>query len=182
MRTHALIAIVLAACGTPSAPPRTVSRAAPTAGPFDAVHERTPAPRRWVRSWEITADEPPAFDEICEAMPLGDVSRSPLQRHMIGGKNIPGGFVVYLDPNAVRTEGLFPALRCHRAWMMLTDHAMEDCPLALTGIRVLAYGDSTELSVELTARNPVLVSELQRRAAKDLEAAASEDPNDCDDY
>jgi hypothetical protein len=80
---------------------------------------------------------------------------------------------LFLEPGAGRPEALLRAIRCHRAWMMLGERGMEDCPLDLAGIQVVAHGDPGGISVEITVRDPRLVPELQRRAAKDLEAAAA---------
>jgi hypothetical protein len=66
-------------------------------------------------------------------------------------------------------DRLMAAMHCHRAWMMLGEAGMEDCPLDLDGLAIETYGDETGISVEITVRNRALVPELQRRAAKDLE-------------
>jgi hypothetical protein len=50
---------------------------------------------------------------------------------------------------------------------------MEECPLDLAGIHIIAHGDPSGISIEITASDPKLVPELQRRAAKDLEYAAA---------
>jgi hypothetical protein len=87
--------------------------------------------------------------------------------------NLEDGVRVFLHPDAGQPEALLRALRCHRAWMMLGDRGMEDCPLDLAGIHVVAQGDPTGISVDITVHDPNLVPELQRRAAKDLEMAAT---------
>ena len=57
--------------------------------------------------------------------------------------------------------------------MMLAESGMGDCPLDLAGIQVVAHGDPNGVSVETTVDDPKLVPELQRRAAHDLEVAAT---------
>jgi hypothetical protein len=58
--------------------------------------------------------------------------------------------------------------------MMLGDRGMEDCPLDLPRIHVVAHGDPAGTSVDITVDDPALVPELQRRAAKDLETAMAQ--------
>lgn len=141
----------------------------------------------WYRRWDTSDEEARAaeghrsaaadlharYEEACGAAPLGEVSISPLQRYMVGGTNLADGVLVFLQTEAGTPEALLRAIRCHRAWMMLGERGMEDCPLDLSGIRVVAHGDPTGISVEITVPDPALVPELQRRAAKDLEAAAA---------
>jgi hypothetical protein len=119
------------------------------------------------------ADIHARYQEACGDAPLSEVSVSPLQRHALGGTNVEDGVIVFLRPDAGTPEALLRAIRCHRAWMMLGERGMEDCPLDLEGIRVVAHGDPTGISVEITVADPALVPELQRRAAKDLEMTAS---------
>jgi len=140
----------------------------------------------WYRRWDTAQDEArmaaghrdaaadlhARYEEACGEAPLDRVSVSPLQRHGIGGTNQAGGVLVYLRPEAGRADELLKEIRCHRAWMMLGESGMADCPLDLDGIRVVAHGDPRGISVEITVRDPALVPELQRRAARDLEAAA----------
>lgn len=142
----------------------------------------------WYRRWDTAEEEKRAaeghrnaaadlharYEEACGDAPLAEVAISPLQRHGIGGSNLDDGVVVFLDPEAGRPEELLRAIRCHRAWMMLGERGMEDCPLDLAGIRVVAHGDPTGVSVEITVPDPALVPELQRRAAKDLETSAAQ--------
>lgn len=149
MRSRAPLALVLAACATPSGAQRSELS-------------------------DLGA-------EACEAAPPGDASLSPLRRHMIGRANVEDGVVVYLDPNAVRSADLLLAIRCHRDWMALEHRGMEDCPLGLSGIRVAAYGDPTQLGVELTVQDPALVPELRRRVEKDLEATTPQRARDSDE-
>jgi hypothetical protein len=184
MRTHALLALALAACGTPSSTPRPAPRGLHAGGQLDVSREHDPAAHRWSLGWDTAENDARAAEEMCRTASLGDVSISPLLRHMIGGKNIEAGFAVYLDPNAVRPEELLPAIRCHRAWMLRADHGLADCPLALAGVRIAAHGDPSQITVELIVRDrdPALVSELQRRAAQDLAAVSSGHRRECDDY
>jgi hypothetical protein len=82
------------------------------------------------------------------------------------------GVVIFLGVEAGPPERLLAELRCHRAWMMLSEAGMETCPLDLPNLRIEAHGDKTGISVEMRI-NTKLVAELQRRAAHDLEVAAS---------
>lgn len=151
------------------------------AGAFDA-----PQGGLWYRRWDTVqeeqrlaashrsaADELHAeYEEACGASPADKVSVSPLQRYGVGGANIPDGVVIYLRPDADRSDQLLREIRCHRAWMMLADSGMGDCPLDLAGIQVVAHGDPGGASVQITVKDPRLVPELQRRAARDLEAGS----------
>ena len=119
------------------------------------------------------ADLHAKYDEACAETPAGQVSTSPLQRHGVGGTNLPDGVLLFLRPEAGPPDELLKEIRCHRAWMMLGDNGMDDCSLDLAGIRVVAHGDPSGISVEITVRDPKLVPELQRRAARDLETAAA---------
>jgi hypothetical protein len=76
-----------------------------------------------------------------------------------------------LSREAGPSEHLLASIRCHRAWMMLGNAGMDDCPLDLANITVEAYGDETGISVEIKPRDPTLIPELRRRIAKDLEHA-----------
>ncbi len=96
---------------------------------------------------------------------------SPLQRYGVGGSEIAGGTMVLLSADAGPPDRLLAAMRCHRAWMMLGSSDMADCPLDLPGIRVAARGDVTGIELDITVADPLLVPELRRRAAHDLEAA-----------
>jgi hypothetical protein len=156
MRHLAPIAIALTACAT---------------GALD-----DPPADRWSRTLELPArlPAPAPADDACGPAPSGEAAASPLSRHVIGGARLDRGFVVYLHPDAARPrpEALLHAIRCHRTWAA-GGGGGADGPLALAGLRVVAQGDATGISVELTARDPALVPELQRRAAKELERAAS---------
>jgi hypothetical protein len=89
-----------------------------------------------------------------------------------GGAAIDQGVVVYLRPE-ISANALLAELRCHRAWMMLAEAGMEACPLDLPRLHLQAHGDATGISVEITVSDPLLVPELQRRTARDLEMAAT---------
>lgn len=112
------------------------------------------------------------YDEACAGIPSGEIAISPLQRHGLGGFPTQDGVIVVLAKEAGPGPRLLAAIRCHRAWMMLADAGMDDCPLDLRGIKIQTYGDETGISVEITVNNRALVRELQRRAAIDLERAA----------
>lgn len=151
-----------------------------SAGPTD------PPVGVWYRSWD-TADhdrlaavhrsaaqaQNAEFDEACAGLIGEEITMSPLQRFGVGGWNTATGVIVYLSPNAGKPDRLLALMRCHRAWMMLGPTDMEDCPLDLPGLAIDARGDANGVTVSIVVRDPKLVPELQRRAAKDLEMAAS---------
>jgi hypothetical protein len=113
------------------------------------------------------------YAQACGTTPAADVSVSPLQRWAIGGQPAPRGAIVYLSSDAGPPERVLAAMRCHRAWMMLGRNGMDDCPLDLAGIEVVAHATADSIEVLITTRDPSLVAELQRRTAKDVEAAAT---------
>jgi len=141
----------------------------------------------WYRRWDTAGEEArmaashhssaaalhAAYEEACGTTPLGEIAVSPLQRHGVGGTNTADGVLVFLGPDAGPPDELLKAIRCHRAWMMLGERGMEECPLDLAGLRVIAHGDPSGISIELAVSDPKLVPELQRRAAADLEQAAA---------
>jgi hypothetical protein len=140
----------------------------------------------WTRSWRPDADHDrlaavhrgkaaeleAAFDEACGARASEEVSISPLQRYGLGGWNTSTGVIVYLRPDAGPADRLLANLRCHRAWMMLAPTDMDACPLDLPGLQLDVRGDAEGITLALAVDDPKLVSELQRRAAHDLEGAA----------
>lgn len=113
------------------------------------------------------------YEEACGASTDADVSVSPIERYAVGGSPVRHGAVVYLDASAGSPERVLAAMRCHRAWMMLGRTRMDDCPLDLAGIEVVAHATGVTIEVLITTRDPSLVEELQRRAAKQVEAAAT---------
>jgi hypothetical protein len=139
----------------------------------------------WYRRWDTTAEEAKQaeshrsaaadlhakYDEACGDTSAGRVAVSPLQRYGVGGTNIDDGVLVFMRPDAGTPDSLLKELRCHRAWMMLGEAGMEECPLDLAGIQIVAHGDPNGISVQITAKDPRVVVELQRRAARELEAA-----------
>lgn len=140
----------------------------------------------WYRSWDTRDHERLAeihrsqasaqnaeFAEACEGLTGEEITRSPLARFGVGGWNTATGAIVYLSPDAGNPDRLLAQMRCHRAWMMLGRSDMEDCPLDLPGLAIDARGDADGVTVSMVVRDPKLVAELQRRAAKDLEMAAS---------
>jgi hypothetical protein len=151
------------------------------AGSFD-----DPRGGLWYRRWDTTKEESrlatshrseaaglqAEFDEACANTPTDRVAISPLRQFGVGGMNEDNGVLVFLRPEAGPADALLKQIRCHRAWMMLGESGMGDCPLDLAGIHVVAHGDPSGISVEITVDDPKLVPELQRRAAHDLEAAA----------
>ncbi len=112
------------------------------------------------------------YEEACGSRTHDDVAVSPLQRYGIGGSTNADGVTIELSAAAGTSEHLLADMRCHRAWMMLGRTDMDDCPLDLAGIVVHAHGDGQGISVDIIERDPALVPELQRRAARDLEQAA----------
>ena len=139
----------------------------------------------WTRSWNpgdheraaavhrSKADElHAAYSDACGSRPLAEVSVSPLQRYGVGGWDTQAGVIMYLDVKAGDPEQLLADLKCHRAWMMLSDAGMESCPLDLPGIQVDARGDAEGITLSINIRDPKLVGELHRRAAAELEAGA----------
>jgi hypothetical protein len=140
----------------------------------------------WTRSWDAGGEHERvaaahrgkadalhvAYDEACGDRPLTKVSISPLQRFAVGGWNTQTGVILYLDPSAGAPDRLIADMKCHRAWMMLADTGMDDCPLDLPGLKLDARGDAEGITVSIAITDPELVPELQRRAAHDLEAGA----------
>ncbi|MEO8701656.1 MAG: hypothetical protein ABI867_16540 [Kofleriaceae bacterium] len=141
----------------------------------------------WYRSWDTVREEEQiavshraaasqihaTFDEACANVPAADIHVSPLRQYGVGGMQTEHGVTVFLSPAAGPADTLLARMRCHRAWMMLEESDMSQCPLDLAKIEIRAYGNATGVSVEITTANDRLVPELQRRAARDLEAAAS---------
>lgn len=113
------------------------------------------------------------YEAACGAAELAEVAASPLQRYAIGGENTATGVIVFLDPSAGPADHLLAQIRCHRAWMMLGERGMDDCPLDLGKLQIVAHGDAAGISVELSTTDAALVPELQRRAAHELEHATS---------
>ncbi|HET7503500.1 MAG TPA: hypothetical protein VFK02_20905 [Kofleriaceae bacterium] len=152
-------------------------------GPGDL---RQPVPMPWYRSWDTAqeherlarthraqaAEIQAAYDELCGNVPASQVSVSPLEAYGIGGWNTTTGVIMYLAPDAGAPDQLLARMKCHRIAMMLAPMDMEDCPLDLPDIALDARGDATGITVSIVIRDPNLVTELQRRAAHDLEAAA----------
>jgi hypothetical protein len=150
----------------------------------------------WTRSWTASDEHQRAaaahrgradalhlaYDEACGDRPLAKVSISPLQRFGIGGWNTQTGVILYLSPAAGTPDRLIADMKCHRAWMMLTETGMDDCPLDLPGIKLDARGDAEGITVSLSVSDPALVSELQRRAAHDLETSARQRAAARDDH
>jgi hypothetical protein len=145
-----------------------------------------PASGLWYRAWDTASEHDDlaamhreeaarlhaAYDEACANIAPERIRVSPLVRFGEGGAAIDRGVVVYLRPEISANE-LLAELRCHRAWMMLAEAGMETCPLDLPRLHVQAHGDARGVSVEITVSDPLLVPELQRRAARDLEMAGT---------
>ncbi len=114
-----------------------------------------------------------SYQAACGDAPLAEIAVSPLVHHAIGATEVANGSVVYLTPDAGTPEAVLGELRCHRAWMMLGRTAMDNCPLDLAGIEVVAHATEGAIEVMITTRDPSLVKELQRRIAVDVESAAA---------
>jgi len=152
----------------------------------DEAGFQDPASGLWYRAWDTAKNEQQAaehhraeaarlqaeFDQLCANVPAADVRVSPLERYGLGGFPTATGVTIMLSTDAGPPGRLLTSMQCHRAWMMLADAGMGECPLDLQGIKVETYGDETGISVEIKVSDPALVPELQRRAAKDLEQAA----------
>jgi hypothetical protein len=145
-----------------------------------------PAYIPWTRTWDSAADHErlaavhrskaselhAAYEQACGDRPPEQVAVSPLQRWGVSGWNTQAGVILYLRPSAGTPERLLADLKCHRAWMMLSDAGMDDCPLDLPAITLDVRGDDESITVLIGVRDPTLVDELHRRAAHDLEAGA----------
>jgi hypothetical protein len=104
-----------------------------------------------------------AFEDRCARLSPSEIVTSPLQRWSVGWLPKSDGIVVLLSPDAGAPGRLLEELRCHRAWVRLGEVPDDKCPLELPDIDLVAYGDKTGISVEITLENPALVGELQRR-------------------
>ena len=113
------------------------------------------------------------YQAACGDTPITIASVSPLMRYAIGGTPISDGALVFVSTDAGTPDQLLAAMRCHRAWMMLGRSAMDDCPLDLPDIELAAHAGPGAIEVSITTRDASKVSELQRRVAADVEAAAS---------
>lgn len=143
-------------------------------------------PLVWYRSWNTSTDYErlarvhrseaaaleAAYAEACGTRDLKKVVGSPLVRHRVGGWNTSTGVIVYLSPTAGSPETFLADLKCHRAWMMLAPaSSMDSCPLDLPGLQIDARGDQEGITLVISAREPSMVFELQRRVAKQVEEA-----------
>ena len=115
-----------------------------------------------------------AFEVACANVAADRIRSSPLQRYGEGGTPLADGVAVILAPDAGSPDRVAEELRCHRAWAMLSRvPGMEDDPLDLPGLRVRMQDDPKGITLELRVTDPVLVPELQRRTARELEVAAA---------
>lgn len=152
------------------------------AGGYDTQGQLVAMP--WFRSWDTSGDHEhiaeihrskaaalqTAYEEACGNRPADEVRVSPLVRYGVGGWPTASGVIVYLSPKAGTPDQLLAAMKCHRAFMMLTPSDMDDCPLDLPGLALDARGDLDGVTVSMTVSDSALISELKRRAAHDLEA------------
>jgi hypothetical protein len=156
------------------------------AGATGSLHE-APFATPWTRTWDTRVDHErlaqvhrsaaaqlhAEYDEACRGRDAAETSISPIARFAIGGTLTANGTIVYLSADAGAPDRLLADMRCHRAWMMLAPSGMDDCPLDLTDIQVMARGTLEEIEVTITVSDPALVGELQRRVARELEHAGA---------
>lgn len=187
--------LVVAACASTPPSPQGGPRGLRTSEHLEEarMHERTARHRfagreeddaPWAWRWDTAAEDERAaamhrsqaaaliaeYEQACRGQPPAEISTSPLRRHGIGGSPTSDGVILYLAPTAGSADRLLAGLKCHRAWMMLAPAAdMDDCPLDLPGIVVDASGDAEGITVTIGSRDPDVVAELQRRAARELE-------------
>ena len=142
----------------------------------------------WYRAWDQAEDHRhlasihaseasrlhAEYDEACANIAPDRTRLSPIQRYGAGGMPTETGVVVFLTPEAGPPDRLLAELRCHRAWMMMSEGGMETCPLDLPGLSLKAHGDAEGISIEIQIKDRTLVPELQRRAARDLELATKQ--------
>ena len=128
------------------------------------MHEQIASEHRALAA-QLHAD----YERACGTRSAAEASTSPIARYGLGGTTIDHGVVIFLDPAAGPPDKLIADIECHRAWMMLAPADMDTCPLDLAGIHVDAMGDELGITLHLTAKNPELVPELQRRAEQQLE-------------
>jgi hypothetical protein len=142
----------------------------------------------WTRSWDTGGEQArlaavhrseasaleAEFAGACADRSIAQIAVSPLVRYGLGGWNTSTGVILYLSANAGPADRLLDDLKCHRAWMMLTETGMDDCPLDLPGIVLDAHGEgeSAIITLAIAVEDPRLVPELQRRAAHELEIGA----------
>ena len=151
-----------------------------------AIVARGAAGPPWFYYWQADADERLAqehrsaaaslqaeYEAACGDTPAAEVTVSPVVRYAIGGTTVADGAVVYLSTDAGTPEHVLAAIRCHRAWMMLGRTAMDDCPLDLPRIELVAHAQPGAIELSITTRDASQVPELQRRVAHDVEAGAS---------
>ena len=145
-----------------------------------------PASGLWYRAWDTARENDQLaathrgeaarlhaqYDDACAGIAPERQRLSPLVRLGEGSMTTSDGVVIFLRADITSAQ-LLAEVRCHRAWMMLAESGMDTCPLDLPGIRVAAQGDATGISVEISVTDPLLVPELQRRAAHDLEMAGT---------
>lgn len=142
----------------------------------------------WTRSWDTSGEHArlaavhrseaaalhAAYSDACGDRSIAQIAMSPLVRYGLGGWNTSTGVILYLSADAGPPDRLLADLKCHRAWMMLSETAMDDCPLDLPGLVLDAHGEGENATITLAISidDPELVAELQRRAAHELETGA----------
>jgi hypothetical protein len=110
------------------------------------------------------------FQRACGDRAAEDIARSPIARYGIGGAPTDNGVVVFLAGEAGPPNHLLADITCHRAWMMLDDNSgMEQCAFDLEGVHFDAVGAEGGITLQMTAHDPAVVQELQRRVGRELE-------------
>ena len=192
MRTVACL--LIAACASTPAAPTGGPRGLRASEHLDEAHAHDELARHrfagreedggpWVRHWDTASENEQAavvhrskaatlraaYEEACRARTPAEASISPLDRYAIGGTASSTVVVFYLDASAGPPERLLASLQCHRAWMMLAPEEDRADPLDLPGLVIDANGGIDGITVSIRARDPEIVAELQRRAARILE-------------
>jgi hypothetical protein len=111
-----------------------------------------------------------AFDQACKDRSGTQVTESPLTRFEASGFKTENGVTVVLGAEAGPPGELLAAMRCHRAWLMITAVQMDDDALDLPGLVFDAQRDGDNVTVAMTVTDPKLIPELQRRVTRELEA------------
>jgi hypothetical protein len=118
------------------------------------------------------------FQRACGSRSQEDIARSPIARFGIGGVPAEHGAIVFLAGEAGPANHLLADIECHRAWMMLdANPGMDACPFDLADVHFDAVGDEGGITLQITARDPTIVQELQRRVARDLELRTTKQAN-----
>jgi hypothetical protein len=104
-----------------------------------------------------------AYQTACQDRSVAEAEISPLYRYGEGGAITDHGIVVDIRATSQSAQTLTAEVACHQAWMMIAPSNMADCPLDLPNVNVKVVSDSNGLHFDLSAADPYLVNELQRR-------------------